>query len=143
MVNNDETGAQVTGRTWWPRAVQTLLRAAIALHHRRDQLPVQLCQAQRQRLEQFGDWLFSRSPVVLARNGALKPRLLWLLSLILPSCMVSLPYKPFNNSSLNLLFLFLFSYPVCSYQESNGFANRVYNLVADEHISYYFVNLQI
>jgi len=47
---------------WWARAVQTLFRAAIALHHRRDQLSVQQFQTQRHRLEHLCDWLLTRSP---------------------------------------------------------------------------------
>lgn len=47
---------------WWPRAVQTLFRAAIALHHRRDQLSPEHFQAYRHRLERLGDWLLTRSP---------------------------------------------------------------------------------
>ena len=48
--------------SWWARAVQTLFRAAIALHHRRDQLSAQQFQAQRNRLEHLCDWLLTRSP---------------------------------------------------------------------------------
>jgi transposase len=47
---------------WWARAVQTLFRAAISLHHLRDQLSVQQFQAHRNRLEQLSDWLLTRSP---------------------------------------------------------------------------------
>ena len=48
--------------SWWASALQTLFRAAIALHHRREQLSAQHFQAQRQRLEQLCDWLLRRSP---------------------------------------------------------------------------------
>lgn len=48
--------------SWWASAMQTLFRAAIALHHRRDQLSAQPFQAQRQRLEQLCDGLLRRSP---------------------------------------------------------------------------------
>lgn len=47
---------------WWSGAMQTLFRAAIALHHRRDQLSPEHFQAQRQRLEGLCEWLLSRSP---------------------------------------------------------------------------------
>jgi len=47
---------------WWARALQTLFRAAIWLHHLRSQLPQLQFQAQRNRLERLFDWLLSRSP---------------------------------------------------------------------------------
>jgi transposase len=47
---------------WGAGAVQILFRAAIALHHRRDQLSAQQFQAQRNRLEHLCDWLLTRSP---------------------------------------------------------------------------------
>lgn len=47
---------------WWARAMQTLFRAAIALHHRRDQLSAHQFQAHRNRLETLCDWLLTRSP---------------------------------------------------------------------------------
>lgn len=47
---------------WWAKALQTLFRAAIALHHRRDQLSEAQFQAQRNRLERLLDGLLSRSP---------------------------------------------------------------------------------
>lgn len=47
---------------WWARAVQILFRAAISLHHLRDQLSAQQFQAHRNRLELLCDWLLTRSP---------------------------------------------------------------------------------
>lgn len=47
---------------WWVKAVQTVFRAAISLHHRRTQLPEPQFQLQRDRLEQLFDWLLARSP---------------------------------------------------------------------------------
>jgi transposase len=47
---------------WWARAVQILFRAAISLHHLRNQLPVQQFQTHRTRLEHLCDWLLTRSP---------------------------------------------------------------------------------
>jgi transposase len=49
-------------QAWWPSAVQTVFRAAIALHHRRDQLSADQFQAQHIRLEHLFDWLLTRSP---------------------------------------------------------------------------------
>jgi transposase len=47
---------------WWASAVQILFRAAISLHHLRDQLSVQHFQTHRTRLERLCDWLLTRSP---------------------------------------------------------------------------------
>jgi len=47
--------------SFWPRAMQALLRAAIHLHNQRDHLPPPEFQAQVQRIEQLRDWLLERS----------------------------------------------------------------------------------
>jgi transposase len=49
-------------QSWWAGALQTLFRAAISLHHLRNQLPEPQVLAQRNRLERLCDWLLSRSP---------------------------------------------------------------------------------
>jgi transposase len=46
---------------WWARAMQTLFRAAIHLHHQRAQLPPDQFQHRVARLEQLCDWLLKRS----------------------------------------------------------------------------------
>jgi transposase len=45
---------------WWAKAMQTLFRAAIHLHHQRAELPPDLFQQRVVRLEQLGDWLLKR-----------------------------------------------------------------------------------
>jgi len=47
---------------WWAQAMQTLFRAAIGLHHRRNQLPAYQFQAYQDRLERLCDGLLKRSP---------------------------------------------------------------------------------
>lgn len=57
--------------SWWAQAMQILFRAAISLHHLRDQLSAQQFQAHRNRLEHLCDWLLTRSP---PQSEALKLR---------------------------------------------------------------------
>jgi transposase len=46
---------------WWTRAMQTLFRAAIHLHHQRAELPPDQFQGRIARLQQLCDWLLKRS----------------------------------------------------------------------------------
>jgi transposase len=48
--------------SWWAKAMQSLFRAAVGLHHRRDQFPVDQFRVQRARLERLCDGLLKRSP---------------------------------------------------------------------------------